>query len=190
MNTKQLTDRWRAARWLPLVLLAACGSINEVDADGGATGVAGASGTAGAGGGAGSSGGGAGSSGGGAGSSGGGAGSLGGSGPGGAAGTFVNLGGSVGKDGGQTDGANPDVLDCMPGERRCEDDTPMTCDANRVWQAGTRCGNGCAAGTCARSISTERNGWSVAVRSGGIMFMRILSAPRESQLLFMPTSTW
>ena len=110
MNTKQLTDRWHAARWLPLVLLAACGSINEVDADGGATGVAGASGT------------------------------------GGAAGTFVNLGGSVGKDGGQTDGANPDVLDCMPGERRCEDDTPMTCDANRVWQAGTRCGNGCENG--------------------------------------------
>jgi hypothetical protein len=133
VNTTQLTGLWRAARWLPLLFVTACGSINAIEDDGGAAGTAGASGSAGAGG---TPAGVAGTTG------------LGGSGAGGAAGSVVNLGGSVGKDGGQADGANPDVLDCMPGERRCDDNTPMTCSANHVWQAGTRCGNVCAAGAC------------------------------------------
>ena len=36
----------------------------------------------------------------------------------------------------------------MPGERRCDGNTPLSCDANGVWQRGTACGNICAAGSC------------------------------------------
>jgi hypothetical protein len=132
VQTKRRTDPWRAVKLLPLLWLAACGSIDAVDNTGGGGGpdAGGSAGTAGAGGTAA------------AGGRGGASGTTG------AAGSFANMGGSVGKDGGSPDGAGVDALDCMPGERRCEDDIPLTCDGNGAWQRGARCSNVCAAGSC------------------------------------------
>jgi hypothetical protein len=36
----------------------------------------------------------------------------------------------------------------MPGDRRCDMNTPLTCDANGNWQRGTTCTNICTAGSC------------------------------------------
>jgi len=56
--------------------------------------------------------------------------------------------GAVGKDASPNDSATLDASDCMPGERRCDDKTPLTCDASGVWQRGTACSNVCTAGSC------------------------------------------
>jgi hypothetical protein len=40
------------------------------------------------------------------------------------------------------------MLDCMPGERACDMNTPLTCDANGNWVRGTACSNICMAGSC------------------------------------------
>jgi hypothetical protein len=55
---------------------------------------------------------------------------------------------STQKDGSASDGPRPDATACMPGDRRCEGNTPVTCDANGVWQPGAACSNVCSAGSC------------------------------------------
>jgi len=148
----------RLAALLPIALVAACGSITPEQPDsGGAAGVigtAGISGTAGVSGtaGAGGSTAGAGGSATGLGGSTAGGGRGGSLGPcTGGGGGITNPDGSVGKDdGGSSDGATVDALpsDCMQGDRRCNGNTPLTCDANGVWQAGAACTNMCVAGSC------------------------------------------
>ena len=133
----------RLARLLPLLWAAACGSINAVTSDGGTGGgAAGTSGTAGTAGTAGTSG---------AAGTGAGGTNTGGGGRGGTGGVDVTgIGGGVGKDAGSTDAANPDVnpSECMPGERMCDQATPMTCLANGTWQRGATCTNVCSGGSC------------------------------------------
>jgi hypothetical protein len=140
---------------LPLVWVAACGSITPVEsgADGGGSangGGGGAGGGAGGGGGGGTGGAGGGAAGaGGARPDGGagGAGSADGGGAGGAGGA-LDPDASVQKDASSIDLARPDVLACMPGERRCEGNVPLTCDAAGAWQPGAACSNLCSAGSC------------------------------------------
>ena len=66
------------------------------------------------------------------------------------AGGGINPDGSVQKDAGSMDAGNPDLnaSDCMPGDRRCDGDTPEVCSAAGVWQRGATCTNLCAGGAC------------------------------------------
>jgi len=161
----QTNGWWGLAAAVWLVWAAACGSINEMSVDGG-SGTAGVSGTAGISGAAGTGGGAVGGTGGGAvGGTGGSAagvggttaGGRGGSGSGGAAatgmagaaGSISNPDGSVGKDGsGDATGTDALPSDCMPGDRRCDANTPLTCDASGNWQRGAACATMCVAGSC------------------------------------------
>jgi len=144
----RLADLGRVACLLPLVYAAACGSINAVEDDAGTPGTAGTSGDGGTTGAAATSGGAGTSGAAGAGNAPGGrGGSVATAGTGGAGAVGGNAaGGSTQKDGGGT--VDAAMLDCMPGERTCEMNTPLTCDANGNWQRGTPCSNICSAGSC------------------------------------------
>jgi len=125
---KRLIRPGRVVGLLPLAWLAACGSITPMETgDDGGVGGAGMLGSAGAGGGGSATGAGGG---------------------GGAGGALSNPDADIGKDGGAVDSARVDASGCMPGERRCNGPTPMTCDATGAWQAGAACTTMCSAGSC------------------------------------------
>jgi hypothetical protein len=148
---KRLTGLGHVVGVLPLVLVAACGSITPAetgDDGGGSASGGGGAGGAGSVGGAGSADGGAAGAGGSSDAGGaGGTGSVGGR-DAGDAGGAINPDASTQKDAGSIDLARPDVLGCMPGDRRCEGNTPLTCDGTGAWQPGAACSNLCSAGSC------------------------------------------
>jgi hypothetical protein len=126
----RLTYLGRAAGLLTVAWVAACGSItpNESGDDGGGSVGGGAAGSGSAGGAAGS-------------------GSAGGGGTAGMGGA-PSTDAAVQKDSSPVDSTTLNSTDCMPGERRCDGNTPLSCDATGSWQRGAPCSNVCSAGGC------------------------------------------